>query len=92
MTNENEKNKTGNIIKIIILVLIISWIALFFVDYFKARKGISPTFCLKEETKTYDDGTVYSCTSFGYKMYKYNRTSVNASIEFGPFFLKERGN
>lgn len=84
------KVKVSDIIKVVILALIIIWIIIFFVDYFRARQSKTPLFCIFEETKTYDDGTVYSCTSLGYKMYKYDRDSVNATIEFGPFFIKER--
>lgn len=84
------KSNRSTIIKIVILGLIITWIIIFFVDYCRARNSKTPLICLKEVTKTYDDGTVYSCTSLGYKMYKYDRESIPNSIEFGPFFIKER--
>ena len=80
----------GDIIKVIVLALVIIWIIIFFIDYFRARQSKTPIFCISEETKENDDGTVYSCTGLGYKMYKYDRSSINASIEFGPFFIKER--
>ncbi len=80
----------GDIIKVIVLALVIIWIIIFLIDYFRARQSKTPIFCISEETKEYDDGTVYSCTGLGYKMYKYDRSSINASIEFGPFFIKER--
>ena len=86
-------SKTINILKYVILTLVIAWIQLlylFFVDYFRARQSKDLLFCIKEETKNYPDGTVSSCTSLGYKMYRYNRTSVNRTIEFGPFFIKEK--
>ena len=70
--------------------IIIIWIIIFFIDYFRARQSKTPLFCISEETKEYDDGTVYSCTGLGYKMYQYNRSSVDATVEFGPFFIKER--
>jgi len=76
-------------LKIMVIVLIVAWIAMIFVDYFKARSEKPMLFCIKEETKVYDDGTVYSCTGLGYKMYKYDRKSISA-VEFGPFFIKER--
>ncbi len=85
-----KKNKVGDIIKIAILAFIIIWIIIFFIDYFRARQAKTPLFCISEETKEYDDGTVYSCVGLGYKMYKYDRDSVEASVEFGPFFIKER--
>lgn len=87
---EKIKMQKGDIIKIIILALVIIWIIIFFIDYFRARQSKTPLFCISEQTKEYDDGTVYSCTGLGYKMYKYDRDSVEASIEFGPFFIQER--
>lgn len=84
------KVKKGDIIKIVILALVIIWIIIFFIDYFRARQSKTPIFCISEQTKEYDDGTVYSCTGLGYKMYKYDRASIDASIEFGPFFIQER--
>ena len=87
---DNKKRKKEDIIKIIILTLIIVWIICFFIDYLRARQMKNPLFCIVENTKEYDDGTVYSCTGLGYKMYKYNRSSVGANLEFGPFFIKER--
>lgn len=80
----------GDIIKIVVLALIIIWIVIFFIDYFRARQSKEPIFCLSEQTKEYEDGTVYSCTGLGYKMYKYDRASIDASVEFGPFFIQER--
>ena len=85
-----KKVQKGDIIKVAILALVIIWIIIFFIDYFRARQSKNPIFCIAEETKEYEDGTVYSCTGLGYKMYKYDRNSIDASIEFGPFFIKER--
>ncbi len=87
---ENAKSKRENIIKIIILTVIIMWIICFFIDYLRARQMKDPIFCIFENTEKYDDGTVYSCTGLGYKMYRYNRSSIGANLEFGPFFMKER--
>lgn len=84
------KIKKGDVFKVVLLAIIIIWIIIFFIDYFRARQSKTPLFCISEETKEYDDGTVYSCTGLGYKMYQYNRSSVDATIEFGPFFIKER--
>lgn len=85
-----KKVQKGDIIKVAILALVIIWIIIFFIDYFRARQSKNPIFCITEKTKEYEDGTVYSCTGLGYKMYKYDRNSIDASIEFGPFFIKER--
>lgn len=84
------KTKRSDIIKLVILAFIIIWIICFFIDYFRARQSKNPFFCITETTKQYSDGSVYSCTGLGYKMYRYNRLSIPTSVEFGPFFMKER--
>ena len=86
MDKMSTSNK-GDIVKLVILSIVI---ICFFIDYFRARQSKNPLFCLHQETVKYDDGSVYKCTGLGYKMYKYNRTSVPTSVEFGPFFMKER--
>lgn len=78
-----------NILKMLIILLVIAWIGILFFDYFNTHQGKEPRFCIKEETKVYDDGTVYICTGLGYKLFKYDRKSISA-FEFGPFFLQER--
>lgn len=90
ISKSNSDVKKGDIIKLVILAFIIVWIICFFIDYFRARQNKTPFFCVSEQTKRYEDGSVYSCTGLGYKMYKYNRTSIPTSVEFGPFFIKER--
>lgn len=87
---ENIKTRKGDIIKIVILSIVIIWIIVFFVDYFRARQSKNPIFCFHKVTKKYDDGEVFSCTGLGYKMYRYDRASISTKIEFGPFFIKER--
>lgn len=78
-----------NIFKVMVILLVIAWIAIIFIDYFNVTNDKEPQFCIKEETKTYDDGTVYSCTGLGYKLFRYDRKSISA-VEFGPFFIQER--
>ena len=46
-----ENIKKGDIIKIAVLAIIIIWIFLFFIDYFRARQEKTPLFCIHEETK-----------------------------------------
>lgn len=83
------KNIITNIFKVTIIIAIVAWICLIFVDYFKVQEGSDPVFCVSRNTKKYDDGTVYVCTGLGYKVYQYNRKSISA-VEFGPFFIQER--
>ena len=78
-------------LKILVLVLIAAWVIIVFIDYFKTRNDQKPLFCIKETTYKYDDGKTYECIGLGYKMYKYERTSINAT-EFGPIFIEQRTN
>lgn len=77
------------IIGFILWVIMIGWICVCLVDYYKTSKHEKPMFCLKQETKKYSDGTVDVCLGAGYKIYNYNRKSING-IEFGPFWSPER--
>ncbi len=85
-----KEKKSLKILKIVVLGLVISWVILFLIDYTRARNNKDLLFCIKEETKEYPDGTVYSCTSLGYKLYRYNRSSINTTLQFGPIFMKEK--
>lgn len=76
------------ILKIVIIVVIVAWIALFVFDYFRATNGTKPTICLKEETIEVENGTYYRCTSFGYKYYEYVDNDQNTSYGFGAAFIQ----
>lgn len=58
------------------------------VDFFRVKSEKEPMFCLNKTTIEYKDGTVSKCTGLGYKVYNYNRTSLDKGLEFGPFFIK----
>ena len=81
--------KVKKILGFIVFVIICVWVGLVVFDYYKAVNDKKLSFCIKEETKKYDDGTVYICTGLGYKFYKYDRDSVKAT-QFGPFFIEEK--
>lgn len=83
------KKALGIIFKIVSILLVIIWVYFVASDYIKVQNGETPKYCLKEITKEYDDGTVYSCIGLGYKVFRYERESINA-FEFGPFFIKEK--
>lgn len=76
-----------NIVKVLIILLVVAWIVIIFIDFFRTRSEKNPMFCISENIKSYDDGETYECIGLGYKMYRYNRKC--SGIQFGPFFLKE---
>ena len=77
-----------NIIKIIIIIIVVAWIGLFITDYLRAQKSEKPLFCLNEQNAEINGGTYYSCTSFGYKFYKYENPDAESKIGFGPAFVE----
>lgn len=78
-----------NIIKVLVIILLVGWVTIVFVDYFRNLDGKDPMFCLKETTNKYPDGEVYICTGLGYKAFRYERKDLNGT-GFGPFFIKEQ--
>lgn len=87
---DKSRIKKTEVIKLAIIAVIIIWIICFFIDYFRARQEKIPLFCIHKTVQKYDDGEVTACTGIGYKMYKYDRASIPVSVQFGPFFIKER--
>ena len=49
------KDKVKLVIKIVVLVLIIAWMSLVIMDYFRAKGGDNPRFCISEEYHVYND-------------------------------------
>lgn len=89
MIDKKRINK-NEVIKLIVIAVIIIWIICFFIDYFRARQSKLPLFCIHKTVQKYEDGTTTTCTGLGYKMYKYDRASIPVSVQFGPFFIKEK--
>ncbi len=77
------------LIGLLITIIIIAFVSIVVIDYLNALKDRDLIFCVSENTKEYDDGTVYECVGIGYKYYKYDRSNIKAS-EFGPFFIDEK--
>ena len=86
---KDKKNIFIKILDILLWIILIGWMAIVFMDYYRVTNEKEPKFCIKEETIQYEDGTVESCTGLGYIVYEYNRDSFDA-IEFGPFWAKDR--
>lgn len=74
------------IFHILILLLFIGWTYIIFSDLSKVKEGNKAKFCLKNTIYDYVDGSVEECTGLGYKVYYYDRTSVNVKTEFVPFW------
>lgn len=72
---------------ILLLLIFIGWCYILFSDYSKVKEGNKAKHCIKHTIYEYEDGSVKECTGLGYKVYYYNRESVNVKTEFGPFWM-----
>lgn len=76
------------LIKFLISIAIIAWVGLFIVDYFRAQNSEKPLFCINEQNAEINGGSYYSCTSLGYKYYKYDNPNTESKEGFGPAFIE----
>ena len=86
----DEKHKSGilrKIFSIIFWLIAIVILTLWSIDWLNVRNNKKPSFCFSNKTHKYDDGKVTECVGLGYKIYKYERSSMNEMIEFVPFFI-----
>lgn len=74
-------------VKVLLILAIVVWLTIVFIDFFRTKSEKDPLFCLKTQIKKYPDGETFECIGLGYKMYRYNRSF--SAVEFGPFFIKE---
>ena len=86
---KDAKHIVNLIFRVLVLVLVVVWIGIVFIDYFNTRNDKPLKFCLSEKTHKYADGKTYECVGLGYRMFKYDRKAITAK-EFGPIFIKER--
>ncbi len=86
--DEKPKKHIGKIIFniifwLVIAVLLFTWIS----DYLNVRNDKKPVFCISNKTHKFDDGKVKECVGLGYKIYTYDRSSMEKGSEFVPFFV-----
>lgn len=68
------------------IVLVVIWL----IDFNHVRNNEEPQFCISTTNHEYEDGNVKECLGLGYKIYSYNRKSMNTALEFGPFWIQIR--
>ncbi len=76
----------GIILKVLIVGIVVAWIGLILVEYFRYQADEPMLVVLKEETLTYPDGHVYVYYGLGYKAISYERTSIYGKA-FGHIFI-----
>ena len=77
------------LLKVILVSLVVAWIALIVVEYFRYQNNEPMLINLKSETLSYDDGHVYVYYGLGYKSITYERNSIYGK-EFGHIFIGVR--
>ncbi len=83
------KKTLGIIFKVLLVTLVVMWMAIIIIEYFRYRDNEPMLLVLKSETKEYEDGHVYIYYGLGYKTITYERTSLYGK-EFGHIFIKVR--
>ncbi len=78
------------VISIIFMVVFISWLLLIIYESYMVTRGEQPKFCIKTEEHKYEDGVTTECLGLGYKVYMYDRSSIDVQVEFGPFWINEK--
>ena len=87
---DTKMKKTVEIVyRTILIVVVVVWIGLIFIEYTRFQKDLPMVVLIKEETKTYDDGYVVINYGLGYKTITYERSSIKGK-EFGHIFIKVR--
>lgn len=89
---KNNRNTLKNVWNIVFWTSFIIVMLVWLFDFIRVANEQEPLFCIKEKIHKFEDGTVTECTGIGYKIYKYNRTSLESGIEFGPFFMEMKDN
>lgn len=84
-----EPTQFSRILNVFLWIVLLAWMAICLVDFFRVRNEKKPVFCISKDTIKYDDGDVNVCLGLGYKVFDYNRDSFEA-IEFGPFWSSDR--
>lgn len=89
--DRKDKKHIGKLIfNIIFWIVVFGAMACWIIDYIKVRDDETPMFCISKKEHTFDDGKVQECIGLGYKVYTYDRSSMNKGNEFVPFFVKMR--
>ena len=79
-----KNKKLKRILEIIFLLLLITWVIFFLIDYTRYQKGTKPLITIKTTTYEYPSGNITEYLSFGYIFRKYDLKD-NKKIELTPF-------
>ena len=76
------------ILNVLIILVFIGWLYLIITDYMKVKDGEKAVYCISTSIHEFEDGSVEECFGLGYKVYYYDRTSLNVRTDFGPFWME----
>ncbi len=87
MYSLEDKKKKRKILEIIGVVIILLWVLLFLIDYFRYDNNKKPLIVFKTNSTKFVDGTVTEYYSLGYVYREYKRRAIG-TIELAPFWQK----
>ena len=85
----------SKIFSFIFTILVLSWITICLVDFFKVQDGHKPAFCLKNDSLEVTEGgtkkgSIDKCVGLGYKVLRFDKLyGCNVKMIYGPFWLKD---
>ena len=85
MYSLEKKRRRKKIIEITLIVLSLSWMIIFLIDYFRYEDSNPPIITIKKETIKYSDGIVKEYVALGYIYREYERRSIG-DTELVPFW------
>ena len=86
---EDKESTFNKVMNVILWIVLIVWMAICLVDFYRAHKRQEPIFTFKKETTKYEDGEVDNYLGLGYRIFDYKRKCFNG-IEYSPFWFKDR--
>ena len=79
-----------NIFNLLFTLAFLFWSYAFVSDCLRVNNGGVAKYCVKHIIYDQTDGSTEECLGLGYKVYYYDRTSVDITKEMGPFWMAMR--
>ena len=78
------------ILNLLLALAFLFWSYAFVSDCLRVNNGGRAKYCVKDTVYDQNDGSTEECLGLGYKVYYYNRSSVDIAKEIGPFWMAMR--
>ncbi|NLA32623.1 MAG: hypothetical protein GX864_01565 [Mollicutes bacterium] len=88
-------NFFSKLVSFVFTILVLCWVVICLVDFFKVQDGHKPSFCLRNEVvevavSGQKAGKIDKCVGLGYKVLRFDKyDGCNTKMIYGPFWLKD---